>query len=149
MVAAPVPGDDEPGSGRARTGDCRARSPNVIVALRHARLRNAIARELDSSACLSVVGQAGDLATATAIARRQHADGMVVGIDLLRDGLVASTCGLVASLPGIRIVVVGTDPGSAYARALEVAGASAYVSLQWGADVLATSVLLALRHHVH
>jgi DNA-binding NarL/FixJ family response regulator len=47
------------------------------------------------------------------------------------------------------VVVVGTESSSAYARALEAAGAAAYVSLQWGADVLSTSVQRALRREAH
>jgi response regulator RpfG family c-di-GMP phosphodiesterase len=126
-----------------------ATHPTVLVALQHARLRDAIATELGCSSYMSVIGQAGDLDAAVRGAREHHADGIVVGTDLLRGDLVASLRKLVAALPSTRVVVVGTESSTAYARALEAAGAAAYVSLQSGADVLSTSVQLALRREGH
>jgi DNA-binding NarL/FixJ family response regulator len=108
-----------------------------------------VAAQIDSSACLSVVGTFDDLDGAVRAARADHADGVVVGTGLLRGDLVASLRRLVAALPGTRIVVVGTESSTAYARALEAAGAAAYVSLQWGADVLSTSVRLAMQPDTH
>ena len=123
--------------------------PRILVALPHARLRDAVVAELGCSACVSVVGEFDDLDHAVRAARGNHADGVVVGTGLLRGDLVASLRRLVASLPGTRIVVLGTESSTTYARALEAAGAAAYVSLQWGADVLSTSVRIALRPDTH
>ncbi len=119
--------------------------PKVLVVLSHARLRDAIAAELATSACVSVTGTFDDLDCAVLQARTDRADAVVVGTGLLRGDLVASVRKLIASLPGTRIVIVGTETSASYARALEAAGAAAYVSLQWGADVLSTSVRLATR----
>ena len=125
------------------------RSPRVLVALRHPRLRHAVATALDSSANVTIVGAVGELDCAVREARETHADGVVIGTGLLRGDLVASLKKLVASLPDTRIIVVGTESSPAYARTLEAAGAAAYVSLQWGADVLSTSVRLALMTGAH
>jgi DNA-binding NarL/FixJ family response regulator len=123
----------------------RDRDPRVLVALRHPRLRAAVAAELDVAAHVSVIGAHGDLDCAVRAARSHRADGLVIGVALLRDDLVASLRGLVASLPSTRVVVVGTDASDHYARALEAAGAAAYVSLVWGGDALAATVRVAMR----
>ena len=120
--------------------------PRVLVGLQNPHLRHAIAMELASTAGVSVVATVGDLDSAIRKARETEAHGVVIGAGLLRGDLLTSLRSLIASLPGLRVVIVGTETSSAYRNALEASGVAVYISLQWGADDLAGRVRLAMQH---
>jgi DNA-binding NarL/FixJ family response regulator len=122
--------------------------PRVVVAVPHARLRDAVVAQLGSSAGLSIIATVSDLDSMVHTARADRADGVIVGTGLLRGDLGTSVRALTARLPGTRAVFIGTESSTQYAEALEAAGAAAYVCLLSSADVLAASVRRALRPEV-
>jgi DNA-binding NarL/FixJ family response regulator len=108
----------------------------VVVALPHARLRAALARALGLAGTLSVVGQASDLIGAIEVARALRADSLVLGAGVLRGDVLTDLRHAVAALPGVRIVVIGSETSAAYAAAMKAAGAADYVSLEQGTEPL-------------
>ena len=108
----------------------------LVVALPHARLRDALVRALDLPGVICVVGQASDVASAVDVTRRARAEGLVLGAGLLREDVVGNLRGVVAALAGVHIVVVGSETGTAYATAMRTAGAADYIALEQGTDAL-------------
>ena len=108
----------------------------LVIALPHARLRAALARALDLPGVICIVGQASDLASAVDATRRTRADGLVLGAGILHGDVVGNLRSVVAALPGVHIVVVGSETGAAYATAMRTAGAADYIALEQGTDAL-------------
>lgn len=111
----------------------------VVIALPHARLRAALARALDLPGEISVVGQASDLAGAVDVTRALLADGLVLGAGVLHGDVVGDLRHVVAALPGVHIVVLGSETSAAYAAAMKAAGAADYVSLEQGTEPLVSA----------
>ena len=122
----------------------RTRESRLVVAVPHARLRDALARALDLPGAICVVGQAHDLAGAVDVTRRAGADGIVLGAGILREDVVGNLRDVVAALPGVHIVVVGSETGAAYANAMKTAGAADYIALEQGTDALARAARRAI-----
>jgi DNA-binding NarL/FixJ family response regulator len=117
-----------------------AREARVVIALPHPRLRTALARALDLPGAISVVGQASDLIGAVDVTRALHADGLVLGAAVLRGDVVGDLRHVVAALPEVHVVVLGSETSVAYASAMRAAGAADYVSLDQGTDPLVSAV---------
>ncbi len=118
----------------------------LVVALSHARLRDALAAALISSGVVCVVGRAGDLAHAIQLTRDERPDGVVVGAGLLQGDIARDVRGLVTTIPEVWIVVVGTETSAAYAAAIKAAGAADYVALDGGTDSVVSAVRRAIPH---
>ena len=116
----------------------------LVVALSHARLRDALAAALISSGVVSVVGRAGDLPHAIQLTRDERPDGVVVGAGLLQGDIARDVRGLVTTIPEVRVVVVGTETSAAYAAAIKAAGAAGYVALDGGTDSVVSAVRRAI-----
>jgi DNA-binding NarL/FixJ family response regulator len=115
----------------------------LVVALPHTRLQDAISAALGSSGEASVVGRAGTLAETIRIIRESQPDGVVVGSGLLQGDVVQELRRLVAAIPGVRVVVLGTETSAAYRAAMKLAGAADYVALDGGFDGVLSAVLQA------
>jgi DNA-binding NarL/FixJ family response regulator len=114
-----------------------------VIALSHARLREAIAAALGSSGVVSVVGTAGNLDEAIQTTHEVQPDGVLVGAGLLQGDAASDLRRLSAAIPDVRIVVVGTDPNASYGAALKRAGAADYVALG-GIDAVISAVTSAI-----
>jgi DNA-binding NarL/FixJ family response regulator len=112
----------------------------IVVALRHERLRQAVAKALEAPGAISVVGRAEDIATAIELSRAAHPDALVLGSSLLRGDVMRDLRATVSALPGVSVVVVGTDGTAAFGTAMRAAGAAEYVALDLGAEALALAV---------
>jgi DNA-binding NarL/FixJ family response regulator len=112
----------------------------IVVALRHERLREAVAKALEAPGAISIVGHADDIATAIDVSRGAHPDALVLGSALLRPDVVRHLRDTVTALPDVPVVVVGTDASAAFATAMRSAGAAEYVGLDLGAEALALAV---------
>jgi DNA-binding NarL/FixJ family response regulator len=122
----------------------RCAQTRVVLALSHARLRDAIAAALSASAFVSVVGCAGDLAGAIELTRVARADGVLVGAGLLQGDIARDLRGLVAALGDVRIVVIGSETSAAYGAAMAAAGAADYVTFDGGPDSVVSAVRRAI-----
>jgi DNA-binding NarL/FixJ family response regulator len=116
----------------------------LVIAVSHARLRDAIAAALTSSDCVSVVGRVGDLAHAVQVTRKARPDGLVVGAGLLQGDCVGDLQGLVMANPGVRVFVIGTETSAAFGAAIKAAGAADYIALDSGTDSVVSAVRRAM-----
>ena len=116
----------------------------LVIALPHARLRNAIAAALASSGAVSVVGEAGSLTDAVRRTRESKPDGLVLGSGLLRGDVAGDLRRLIAELPSVEIVVVGTETSAGYAAAIKAAGAADYVAFDTGTEGVVSAVTRAI-----
>lgn len=121
----------------------------LVIAMSHTRLRAAIAAALTSTDSVSVVGEAGDLADAIQVTREVRPDGVVVGAGLLQGDIAHGLRGLVAAIPDVRIVVIGTETSAAYAAVMKAAGAADYVALDSGTDSVVRAVRQSLPSEPH
>jgi DNA-binding NarL/FixJ family response regulator len=120
--------------------------PNLrlVLAMSHARLREAISAALTLSNSVSVVGRAGDLAGAIQVTREARPDGLVVGTGLLQGDCVRDLRGLVKAIPGVRIFVIGSETSAAFGAAMKAAGAADYVAFDSGTDSVVSAVRRAM-----
>jgi DNA-binding NarL/FixJ family response regulator len=116
----------------------------LVIAMAHTRLGDTIVRALTSSDSVAVVGRAGDLDDAVRVTRETRPDGVVVGALLLPGDVVNGLRRLAAAIPGVRIVVIGTETSPAYAAAIKGAGAADYVALDGGPDSVVQAVRQAI-----
>ena len=116
----------------------------LVIAMSHARLRDAIAAALTSSDSVSVVGRVGDLAHAIQMTREARPDGLMVSSGLLQGDCVRDLQGLATAIPGVRIFVIGTETSAAYGAAMKAAGASDYVTLDNGTESVVSAVRRAM-----
>jgi len=87
-------------------------------------------RKLLTHAGLEVVGEAGDMLEAKESVRRLQPDLAVVDVNLPGESGVSGTPHLIASTPGLRVILVSAQPDSAHVlqqSALE-AGAEAFIA---------------------
>ena len=116
----------------------------VVVALPHVNLRNAISAALGASDGVSVVGRTGDLEDMIRIARESRPDGVVLGSGLLRGDIAGQLRRLIAAVPGVRFIVVGTETSAAYASVVKSAGAADYVAFDAGTDGVVSAVMRSI-----
>ena len=128
------------GGSQPPPADRPRQAARIVVALRHDRLREAVARALEAPGAISVVGRADDLAGAVDLSRQAHPDVLVLGASLLRSDAMRDLRVTVGALPGVSVVVVGTDGAAAFGTAMRAAGAAEYVALDLGAEALALAV---------
>jgi DNA-binding NarL/FixJ family response regulator len=113
-----------------------ARLP-VVVAVPHARLRDALATALESTGTIAVVAQAGDVGAAIRLARCARPCALLLGTSMLDGDVARALRTVVRALDGVPVVATGHDRTPAYEAAIIAAGAAAYAPLHGDADGLA------------
>ena len=106
----------------------------VVVAVPHARLRDALATALESTGTIAVVARAGDVGAAIRLTRSARPCALLLGTSMLDGDVVPELQAVVRALDGVPVVVTGHDRTPAYEAAIIAAGAAAYAPLHGDAD---------------
>ena len=97
-----------------------------------------------SSGIVSIVGQADDLTDTVHLTCGFRPDGLVLGSGLLRGDVGGALRRLIAAIPKVEIIVVGTETSASYAAAIKAAGAADYVSVDTGTEGVVSAVARAM-----
>jgi DNA-binding NarL/FixJ family response regulator len=115
----------------------------VVVAVPHARLRDALATALESTGTIAVVARAGDVGAAIRLTRSARPCALLLGTSMLDGDVVRELRAVVRALDGVPVVVTGHDRTPAYEAAIIAAGAAAYAPLHGDADGFARQLRYA------
>jgi DNA-binding NarL/FixJ family response regulator len=111
----------------------------VVLADDHKVMREGLRMILDREVDIEVVGEADEGAAAIHLARELRPDVMVMDISMTGLNGVQATEAL-ATIPGIRILILTRHAERAYVQRLLTAGASGYVLKQSAADELVRAI---------
>jgi DNA-binding NarL/FixJ family response regulator len=111
----------------------------LVLADDHKVMREGLRMILDREVDIEVVGEADEGAAAIQLARELRPDVMVMDISMTGLNGVQATEAL-ATIPGIRILILTRHAERAYVQRLLTAGASGYVLKQSAADELVRAI---------
>lgn len=117
----------------------------AVIAMPHARLRDAIATALESTRAIAVVGQSADMSGTVESTLATRPDVVLLSMSLVVGDVVAGVQEITRGLDGVPVVLTGHEDSAAYAAAAVAAGAAAYVSLHCDADGVARILQRAVR----
>ena len=72
----------------------------------------------------------------------------MLGSGLLRGDVAGDVRRLIATIPSVEIVVVGTETSASYAAAIKAAGAADYVAIDAGTEGVVSAVTRAIPERV-
>ena len=113
----PAPAPDAP----------RPAGPRTVVVDDHPLWRQTLAKVIESRRVGTVVGQAGDAATAVAMVDEHHPDVVVMDVHLPDDSGVSATRRIVGKHPDIRVLMLSSSDEPEDVLAAVAAGASGYL----------------------
>src|SRR5687767_12928305 len=115
----------------------------IVLADDHSVIRSGLRLVLDESPDLEVVGEAGDAAATRRMVEKRKPDVLVLDLQMPGAAPVTDVEGLLASVSGLKIVVLTMRNDPLTARELLRAGASGYVLKQAADTQLAEAIRAA------
>ena len=99
----------------------------IVLAEDHQVVRRGLQLVLESEPGLTVVAQAGDVASAHSCVRQHHPDVLVLDLNMPGGSSLESVTKLRVEAPDTRVVVLTMEEEPAFVRAVRQAGALGYV----------------------
>jgi DNA-binding NarL/FixJ family response regulator len=127
---------------RPPTPDTRIR---VVLAMRHARTREAISEALEFTDDIVIAGESDAATQVAQVARAADAQVVLIDLALVGRGTAASVANLVRDVAPAKVVTVGLLDGPSYGRASLEAGAAAHLITDAPAEDYRQAVLRAAK----
>ncbi len=116
----------------------------VVIAMPHARLRDALSTALESTGAIAVVGQGADMSGAVEHTLAARPDVVLLSMSLVVGDVADRVQEITRGFDGVPVVLTGHEDNAAYVVAVIAAGAAAYVPLHGNTDELARMLQCAV-----